>query len=97
MHGYVKSIPIELEEAAVIDGATRTEVIFKVIMPLLLPAIGASALRFFLGTSQYGSNVAIGKSSLQNFASGGYNVAIGVCSLYSNISSGFNVAVGHKT
>jgi multiple sugar transport system permease protein len=48
MHGYVKSIPIELEEAAVIDGATRTEVIFKVIMPLLLPAIGASALFAFI-------------------------------------------------
>lgn len=48
MHGYVKSIPIELEEAAVIDGATRTEVIFKVIMPLLLPAIGASALFSFI-------------------------------------------------
>lgn len=48
MHGYVKSIPIELEEAAVIDGATRTEVIFKVIMPLMLPAIGASALFSFI-------------------------------------------------
>jgi multiple sugar transport system permease protein len=48
MHGYVKSIPIELEEAAVIDGATRIEVIFKVIMPLLLPAIGASALFAFI-------------------------------------------------
>ena len=48
MHGYVKSIPIELEEAAVIDGATRMQVIFKVIMPLLLPAIGASALFAFI-------------------------------------------------
>lgn len=48
MHGYVKSIPIELEEAAVIDGATRTQVIFKVLMPLLLPAIGASALFSFI-------------------------------------------------
>lgn len=28
MHGYVKSIPIELEEAAVIDGANRSQVIF---------------------------------------------------------------------
>lgn len=48
LHGYVKSIPIELEEAAVIDGATRTQVIFKVLMPLLLPAIGASALFSFI-------------------------------------------------
>ncbi|MBI2427414.1 MAG: carbohydrate ABC transporter permease [Ignavibacteriales bacterium] len=48
MHGYVKSIPIELEEAAVIDGANRTQVIFTVLMPLLLPAIGASALFSFI-------------------------------------------------
>lgn len=48
MHGYVKSIPIELEEAAVIDGANRSQVIFKVLMPLLLPAIGASALFSFI-------------------------------------------------
>jgi multiple sugar transport system permease protein len=48
MHGYVKSIPIELEEAAVIDGANRTQVIFKILMPLLLPAIGASALFAFI-------------------------------------------------
>ena len=48
MHGYIKSIPFELEEAAVLDGASRTQVIFKIIMPLLLPAIGASALFAFI-------------------------------------------------
>ncbi|MFA6467416.1 MAG: carbohydrate ABC transporter permease [Bacteroidota bacterium] len=48
MHGYVKSIPIELEEAAVIDGASRSQVIITVLMPLLLPAIGASALFAFI-------------------------------------------------
>jgi multiple sugar transport system permease protein len=48
LHGYVKSIPVELEEAAVIDGATRFQVIQKVVLPLLLPAIGASALFAFI-------------------------------------------------
>ncbi len=48
MHGYVKSIPLELEEAAVMDGATRMQVIFKVLTPLLLPAIGAAALFSFI-------------------------------------------------
>lgn len=48
MHGYIKSIPFELEEAAFLDGASRSQVIFKVIMPLLLPAIGASALFAFI-------------------------------------------------
>lgn len=48
MHGYMKSIPLELEEAAVMDGASRGQVIVKVLMPLLLPAIGASALFAFI-------------------------------------------------
>lgn len=48
LHGYIKSIPVELEEAASIDGASRLQVIYRVIMPLLLPAIGASALFAFV-------------------------------------------------
>ncbi len=48
LHGYIKSIPIELEEAASIDGASRMQVIYLVVMPLLLPAIGASALFAFV-------------------------------------------------
>lgn len=48
MQGYIKGIPIELEEAASIDGASKTQIIFKIVMPLLLPAIGASALFAFI-------------------------------------------------
>lgn len=48
MHGYVKSIPLDLEEAAVIDGASRFQVLVFVLMPLLMPAIGASALFSFI-------------------------------------------------
>ncbi len=48
LQGYIKSIPVELEEAASIDGASRLQVIYLVIMPLLLPAIGASALFAFV-------------------------------------------------
>lgn len=48
LHGYIKSIPVELEEAASIDGASRLQIIYLVIMPLLLPAIGASALFAFI-------------------------------------------------
>lgn len=48
LQGYIKGIPMELEEAALIDGAGRTQIIFKVITPLLLPALGASALFTFI-------------------------------------------------
>ena len=36
-HGFIKSIPVSLEEAAIIDGASPIQVYFQVIMPLLKP------------------------------------------------------------
>lgn len=50
MQGFVKGIPVELEEAAAVDGATKTQMIYRVLMPLLLPAIGASALFAFISS-----------------------------------------------
>lgn len=35
--GYIKSIPVELEEAAIMDGASSWGVFWKVIFPLLAP------------------------------------------------------------
>jgi multiple sugar transport system permease protein len=48
LQGYLKGIPFELEEAAALDGATKSETIFRIIMPLLLPALGATALFSFI-------------------------------------------------
>lgn len=48
LQGYVKDIPIELEEAAAIDGASRVQTLYRVILPLLLPAIGAATLFAFI-------------------------------------------------
>lgn len=36
-HGFIKSIPIALEEAATIDGCTTPQVYMNVIMPILKP------------------------------------------------------------
>lgn len=36
-HGFIKSIPIELEEAAMIDGCTPLQAFFMVVFPLLKP------------------------------------------------------------
>lgn len=35
--GFIKSIPLEIEEAATIDGCNPIQIFFKVIMPLLKP------------------------------------------------------------
>lgn len=36
-HGFIKSIPLELEEAATIDGCSKPKIFFKIIMPILKP------------------------------------------------------------
>ena len=36
-HGFIKSVPLELEEAADIDGCTRAGTFFRIVLPLLQP------------------------------------------------------------
>ena len=35
--GFVKSIPIEIEEAAMIDGCTPLQTVFKIVLPIMKP------------------------------------------------------------
>jgi len=48
LQGYFKTIPQELEEAGLIDGLSRTGVIFKITLPLSLPAIASVSLFIFM-------------------------------------------------
>jgi ABC-type glycerol-3-phosphate transport system permease component len=47
MMGYFKNIPVDMEEAAMIDGCTRFQSFTKVLLPLTLPAIAASGIFSF--------------------------------------------------
>lgn len=47
MLGYFRSIPVELEEAAMIDGASRLYVFWAITLPLAAPALLAVALFAF--------------------------------------------------
>lgn len=44
MRSYFKDVPEEMEEAALVDGASHWQAFFKVALPLSLPGIVASAL-----------------------------------------------------
>ena len=46
---FMRELPIELEEAAIIDGATPWVIITKVFMPLLWPALVTTGLLAFIG------------------------------------------------
>lgn len=48
LKGYMDSIPIELEEAAMVDGATRLEAMFRILLPLILPGLVATGTMGFL-------------------------------------------------
>ncbi|MBI5509789.1 MAG: sugar ABC transporter permease [Deltaproteobacteria bacterium] len=49
LKGYFDTIPIDLDEAALIDGASRVRVFYQVLLPLARPAIAVTALFSFLG------------------------------------------------
>ena len=45
--GYFKSIPKELEECAMIDGATRFQVFYRIILPVCLPGVFSAMIFAF--------------------------------------------------
>ncbi len=52
--GYFRSIPFELEECALIDGATRWQILFNVILPLAVPGlISAGIFAFTLSWNEF--------------------------------------------
>ncbi len=48
LHNYFSSLPISLEEAATVDGASRLQVLRHVVLPLARPGIISTALITFL-------------------------------------------------
>jgi len=48
LHNYFASMPIGLEEAALIDGASRLQVLRRIVLPLARPGIISTALITFL-------------------------------------------------
>lgn len=47
---YFRAIPVELEEAALIDGASRLSILFRITLPLSLPGLVSMLLFAFVTT-----------------------------------------------
>ena len=48
LKGYFDTIPIELEEAALVDGCTRLQVLRHIVLPLSLPGLTVTAMFAFV-------------------------------------------------
>jgi multiple sugar transport system permease protein len=48
MRNYFTTIPISVEEAAALDGATRMQTVRKIVLPLALPSLIATGLYVFM-------------------------------------------------
>jgi multiple sugar transport system permease protein len=48
MEGYIDSIPKELDEAAIIDGASRFKTLWRIIVPIAMPGIIATMIYTFI-------------------------------------------------
>ena len=52
--GYFRSIPFELEECALIDGASRLQILWKIVLPLSVPGlISAGIFAFTLSWNEF--------------------------------------------
>ena len=48
LQGYFRGLPSELEEAGLMDGLNRVQVIMKITLPLALPALASVSLYVFM-------------------------------------------------
>lgn len=54
LKGAIDGIPIDIEEAARIDGCSRTGIVLTVVIPLIAPSLAAAAvIAFFHGWNEY--------------------------------------------
>lgn len=50
IRGFIESIPVSLEESAMVDGCTRFQAYRRVTLPLAVPGLAAAAILIFLGS-----------------------------------------------
>lgn len=48
IYGFLKTVPLELDESAIIDGANVSQIILKIIVPIIKPAIATASILNFL-------------------------------------------------
>jgi multiple sugar transport system permease protein len=89
---FFSSIPMELEEAAVIDGANRLQVFFRIMVPLITPALATVVIFTFIWTWNDLFRAAIYLNSPKN-----YTVAIALKKFVGAYEAEFNLLMAAST
>jgi raffinose/stachyose/melibiose transport system permease protein len=83
---FLKSIPYEMEEAGLIDGANLYTILTRIILPQLKPALSAMSINIFINSWNefiYALVLIVGKQwrtlpiALMNYSSGKYGTDYG--------------------
>jgi arabinogalactan oligomer/maltooligosaccharide transport system permease protein len=79
MKGFLDTVPKELDESAIVDGATHAQVFFRIMLPLVAPILAISALLSFIGTINefLMANVFLTDDSSKTLAVGMYGLIAG--------------------
>lgn len=48
LKGYIDTVPIEIDQAAMVDGASRTRILLMVVLPNIMPGVVATIIFAFL-------------------------------------------------
>ncbi|WP_229072380.1 sugar ABC transporter permease [Actinoplanes sp. DH11] len=79
MKGFYDTIPKELDESAVVDGASHAQIFFKILLPLVAPILAVTGLLAFIGTINEFliANVFLTDSESKSLAVGLYGLVAG--------------------
>ena len=83
MKGYFDTIPIEIEEAAMIDGASPLQIVRRIVLPLAKPTVAVTAMMVLIYVWNeyiFAINFMTGENT--------YTLAAGLYSLQANETSG---------
>jgi len=81
---FFKSIPAEIIDAAVIDGASETQILFRVVLPIAAPIVGTVTLiSFLLNWAQWFPVLVISRTP------GTYSLPVALLSMNSELGTNF--------
>jgi multiple sugar transport system permease protein len=50
LRGFLADVPVELEEAALLDGLSRLQIVWRIVVPVILPGVVSTAIFTFVFT-----------------------------------------------